>query len=69
MVNNELYVTKADTAKHLKEHVQMLERSNMDIRMLGVKYIQELMERPESDDIRRVLVSPDVLRIVYHGIL
>ena len=37
--------------------------------MLGVKYILELLEQPEKDEIRRVLVSPEVLRIVYHGIL
>ena len=55
--------------KHLKEHVQMLEMSNLDIRMLGVRYILELLEKPESDDIRKVLVTPDVLRVVYHGIL
>lgn len=36
LVSNELYGSKADTAKHLKEHVQMLEKSNLDIRMLGV---------------------------------
>ena len=47
----------------------MLEKSNLDIRMLGVKYILELLEQPEKDEIRRVLVSPEVLRVVYHGIL
>lgn len=47
----------------------MLEKSNLDIRMLGVKYILELLEMPEKDEIRRVLVSPEVLRVVYHGIL
>ena len=69
LVSNELYATKADTAKHLKEHVQMLEKSNLDIRMLGVQYILELLEQPEQDEIRRVLVTPEVLRVVYHGIL
>jgi hypothetical protein len=47
----------------------MLEKSNLDIRMLGVQYILELLEQPEQDEIRRVLVTPEVLRVVYHGIL
>ena len=47
----------------------MLEKSNIDIRMLGVQYILELLEKPETDEIRQVLVSPDVLRVVYHGML
>ena len=47
----------------------MLEKSNLDIRMLGVKYILELLEKPEQNQIRKVLVSTEVLRVVYHGIL
>ena len=47
----------------------MLEKSNIDIRMLGVQYILELLEKPESDETRQVLVSPDVLRVVYRGML
>jgi hypothetical protein len=69
LVNNELYSTKADIARNLKEHVQMLEKANTDIRLLGVQYILELIEQPEHDDIRQVLMSSDVLRVVYHGIL
>ena len=69
LVSNELYGSKTDTAKHLKEHVQMLEKSNLDIRLLGVKYILELLEEPEDNEIRKVLVGPDVLRVVYHSIL
>ena len=69
LVSNELYENEADIGKYLKKHVQMLEKSNLDIRMLGVKYILELLEKPEQDQIRKVLVSNDVLRVVYHGIL
>ena len=69
LVSNELYENEADIGKYLKKHVQMLEKSNLDIRMLGVKYILELLEKPEQDQIRKVLVSTDVLRVVYHGIL
>ena len=52
LVSNELYSSKAETARHLKEHVQMLQKSNIDIRMLGVQYILELLEQPESHEIR-----------------
>lgn len=69
LVSNELYVTKEDIAKNLKDHVLMLEKSNLDIRILGVQYILELLEEPETNDIRKVLVTPEVLRVVYHGVL
>lgn len=69
LVSNELYVTKEDIAKNLKDHVLMLEKSNLDIRILGVQYILELLEEPETNEIRKVLVTPEVLRVVYHGVL
>ena len=37
--------------------------------MLGVQYILELLEQQEAHEIRKVLVTNDVLRVVYHGIL
>ena len=47
----------------------MLQKSNIDIRMLGVQFILELLEQPEQHEIRQVLVSPEVLRVVYHGMV
>ena len=69
LVSNELYSSKQDIAKNLKEHVILLGKSNLDIRILGVQYILELLEQPEQDEIRKVLVQPEVLRVVYQGIL
>ena len=69
MVSNELYSSKQDIAKNLKEHVILLGKANLDIRFLGVQYILELLEQPEQDEIRKVLVSPEVLKVVYQGIL
>ena len=34
-----------------------------------MQYILELLEQPEQDEIRKVLVSPEVLKVVYQGIL
>ena len=47
LVSNELYSSKQDIAKNLKEHVILLGRANLDIRYLGVQYILELLEQPE----------------------
>ena len=47
LVSNELYSSKQDIAKNLKEHVILLGRANLDIRFLGVQYILELLEQPE----------------------
>ena len=47
----------------------LLGKANLDIRFLGVQYILELLEQPEQDEIRKVLVSPEVLKVVYQGIL
>ena len=69
LVSNELYSSKQDIAKNLKEHVILLGKANLDIRFLGVQYILELLEQPEQDEIRKVLVSPEVLKVVYQGIL
>ena len=44
LVSNELYSSKQDIAKNLKEHVILLGKSNLDIRILGVQYILELLE-------------------------
>ena len=57
LVANELYSAKADIARNLKEHVYSLFKANYDIKQLGVKYIQELLESPAKDEIRKVLVS------------
>ena len=69
LISNELYSSKQDIAKNLKEHVILLGKANLDIRYLGVQYILELLEQPEQDEIRKVLVSPEVLKVVYQGIL
>jgi hypothetical protein len=69
LISNELYSNKSEIARYLKEHIYSLCKSNQDIKLLGVKYIQELLESPARDEIRKVLVSPDVLRVVYQGIL
>ena len=69
LVSNELYSSKQDIAKNLKEHVILLGKANLDIWFLGVQYILELLEQPEQDEIRKVLVSPEVLKVVYQGIL
>jgi len=69
LVSNELYSNKADIARHLKEHIYSLCKANYDIKHLGVMYIQQLLESSAKDEIRKVLVSPDVLRVVFQGIV
>jgi hypothetical protein len=65
LVQSELYSSKEDIARNLKEHIYFLCKANYDIKYLGVKYIQEMLESKAKDEIRKVLVSPDVLRVVF----
>ena len=39
LISNELYSSKSEIARNLKEHVYSLCKSNQDIKLLGVKYI------------------------------
>lgn len=39
LIRSEIYSSKDEVAKHLKEHVYFMSRSNHDIKFLGVKYI------------------------------
>jgi hypothetical protein len=68
LVQSELYSSKEEIAKNLKEHVYCLSKSNYDVKFLAVKYIQEMLESPVKDEIRKVLVSQDVLRVVFQGL-
>jgi len=69
LISNELYATKDDIATNLKEHVISLRKANEDIRILGTRYILELLETKQMIEIRNVLVSKEVLRVVYSSIL
>ena len=69
IIANELYSSRDDIVKNIKEHVYSLKRSNEDIRLLSTKYILEILESKEATEVKKVLVSPDVLKIVYHSIL
>lgn len=66
---NELYKSPEDIAESLKQLVQTLQTGNQDIRLLNTTYILELLEQQEQSAVRKVLVSPDILKIVYQGIL
>jgi predicted ribonuclease YlaK len=68
-ISAELYGTRDDIAANLKEHVRSLKKANEDIRILSVKYILELLESKTQNEIRIVLVSKDVLKVVYRNIL
>lgn len=70
IIVNELYDTEAKIAKNLIYHVRNLKNQSMDIKILGVKYILEILEGKNSDDkIRRKLVEPKVLKIVYMNVV
>lgn len=69
IVANELYTTRETIAENLKKHVLSLQTANEDIRILNTMYILELLEQKETDEIRKVLMSPDVLKVVYQNIL
>ena len=50
--------------------VQSLRSTSEDIRILGTMYILELLESKEKDNqVRKVLVTPKVLKVVYLNIL
>ena len=68
-ISAELYGTRDDIASNLKEHVRSLKKAKEDIRILSVKYILELLESKTQNEIRIVLVSKDVLKVVYRNIL
>jgi len=69
-VHNELYQTDDSIAKNIIILVQTLRSASEDIRILGTMYILELLESKEKDNnVRKVLVSNKVLKVVYLNII
>lgn len=69
-VHSELYSSDANIAKNLVILVQNLKHSSEDIRILSTRYILELLELKEKDNnVRKVLVSMKVLKVVYLNII
>lgn len=69
IISSHLYSNPDDIADNLKHLVHSLQTGNEDIRILDTTYILELLEQQEQNAVRRILVSPDILKIVYQGIL
>lgn len=69
IIAGELYKTPDDIADNLKKHACFLQGANEDIRILNIMYILELLEQQNQDEIRKVLIRPDVLKVVYQCIL
>lgn len=69
-VHNELYSTDKSIAENLIILVQSLRSASEDIRILGTMYILELLETKDKDNnVRKVLVSNKVLKIVYLNVI
>jgi hypothetical protein len=69
-VHNELYKDDRKIGENLIILVQSLRSASEDIRILGTKYILELLETKEKENnVRKVLVSSKVLKIVYLNII
>lgn len=46
-----------------------LQTGNEDIRLLNTSYLLELLEQAEQSAVRKVLVSAEILKITYQGLL
>ena len=69
-VHNELYSSEKKIADNLIVLVQGLKSASEDIRILSTRYILELLEaKNNSYNVRKVLVSNRVLKIVYLSII
>ena len=69
-VHTELYSTEKKIADNLIVLVQGLKSASEDIRILSTRYILELLEdKDNSYNVRKVLVSNRVLKIVYLSII
>ena len=69
-VHNELYSSDKKIADNLIILVQNLRSASEDIRILSTQYILELLETKNKEyNVRKVLVSPRVLKIVYLSII
>lgn len=69
-MHNELYQTPESIAKNLIILVQSLRTASEDIRILGTKYILELLEsKDKNNNVRKVLVTNKVLKVVYLNII
>lgn len=45
-----------------------LKHSSLDLRILKVRYILEILEEVPENEVRKVLVQQEVLKVVYHSI-
>jgi len=69
-VHNELYSSETKIAENLIVLVQGLKSASEDIRILSTRYILELLEaKNNTNNVRKVLVSNKVLKIVYLSII
>ena len=65
IISQHLYSCQDDIADNLKYLVRSLQTGNEDIRLLNTTYILELLEQSEHNQVRKVIVSHDILKIVY----
>jgi hypothetical protein len=65
IISSHLYNTPDDIAENLRHMITTLQTGNEDIRILNTTYILELLEQQEQNSVRKVLVSPELLKIVY----
>ncbi len=65
IISQHLYSCQDDIADNLKYLIRSLQTGNEDIRLLNTTYILELLEQSEHNSVRKVIVSQDILKIVY----
>ena len=70
IIYNELYDTEAKIGQNLIYHVKNLKNQSEDIKILGVKYILEILEsKDNANAIRKKLVEFKILKCVYINVV
>jgi len=64
-----LYSSEDQIRAALISHCASLKMQNEDLKILSVEYLLEIMEADSSNSIRKILIQPDTLKVVYQSIL